>query len=145
MKLEAVSGNHHRDIQIPEDKVKVDSWYESHGSELNVDGSTLHIAEVFTEILVVKWRVLQNLPLWGIAHHRLVISSSMEVTLSIMITIRNVKMIRNVLQVQGGSWWLFFLTDPKYPICLEILGKIQCNGDYPKHNDQNGKLYLLKV
>ena len=54
MKLEAVSGNHHRDIKIPEDRVKVDSSNESQGPELNVDGSTLHIAEVFTEILVVK-------------------------------------------------------------------------------------------
>ena len=72
--FQATSGKHHCDIQIPEHKVEVDSWYESQGPELNVDGSTLHIAEVFTEISVVKWWTFQNLPPGDTAHLHLGIS-----------------------------------------------------------------------
>ena len=46
-------------------------------------------------------------------------------TPNIMITIRKVRMIRNVIQVQGGSWWLFFQLRPHVSY---IFGKL---GQYP--------------
>ena len=47
MKFQAINAKPHCDIQIPEQQVKVDGLNESQGTELNVDGSSLHIAEGF--------------------------------------------------------------------------------------------------
>ena len=57
----------------------------------------------------------------------------------IMISIRMIRKLRNILQVQGCSWWLLCIIDPMCHIFLETLGKIQYIGDdfryHGRHQD----------
>ena len=64
-------------------------------------------------------------------------SRSLEMTPSIMITIRKVRMIRNVLQVQVGSWWLFFHLRPYVSYIFGKLCKIQFIGYNPSYHDHH--------
>ena len=50
-------------------------------------------------------------------------------------TVRMIRKIRNVLQVQGCSWWLYLQQIPMYHIFLETSGQIQLNGGDTRYLD----------
>ena len=65
-------------------------------------------------------------------------STFMVVASGIMITTRTfriIRKIRNVLHVQGCSWWLYLQHIPIYYIFLGTSGQIQLNGGDTRYHD----------